>query len=125
MIPSMLNYFDIFVIFNVFVDNKVRKYCSFILHGQWYVLILKNNIVIVQVKITKTFQARIKTNKKLSTEHFPSNSAMFEEDSDSVDDLLDDEVDNEEDPIPSTSIKNIKSITANKHLLELKDTLGT
>ena len=50
---------------------------------------------------------------------------MFEEDSDSVDDLLDDEVDNEEDPIPSTSIKNIKSITANKHLLELKDTLGT
>ena len=51
---------------------------------------------------------------------------MNEEDSESADDIVtDDELDNEEDSIPNTSIKKSKSITGNKHLLELKETLGT
>lgn len=74
--------------------------------------------------MTKNHQAKNKKNKKINTEPFASNSIMNEEDSESADDnVTDDELDNEGDSIPNTSITKSKSITGNKHLLELKETL--
>ena len=75
--------------------------------------------------MTETFRARNKRNKKLKNERPENISSQSEDDSDSLNDSeFEDELDNAQDSTTNIPKQNVKSISSNKHLLELKDSLG-